>query len=91
MLWAWGAAQYPYLLLPGLTVPAAAAPHATLAATAVCTAVGGGLLIPSLGGCWCCSSDRPARGRPFPARLLPACPARPRRPLARTSAEIGQR
>jgi cytochrome bd ubiquinol oxidase subunit II len=48
VLWAWGAAQYPYLLLPGLSVPAAAAPHATLAAVLICTAIGGGLVIPSL-------------------------------------------
>jgi len=49
VLWAWAAAQYPDLLLPGLTVRAAAAPASTLAAVVVCTAVGGALLIPSLG------------------------------------------
>ena len=47
-LWAWAAAQYPYLLLPGLTVPGGAAPAPTLTAAVVCTAVGGALLIPSL-------------------------------------------
>jgi cytochrome d ubiquinol oxidase subunit II len=47
-LWAWAAAQYPYLLLPGLTVPGGAAPPSTLAAVVVCTAAGGALLIPSL-------------------------------------------
>lgn len=47
-LWAWAAAQYPYLLLPGLTVHGGAAPPSTLAAVVVCTAVGGALLIPSL-------------------------------------------
>jgi cytochrome d ubiquinol oxidase subunit II len=47
-LWAWAAAQYPYLLLPGLTVPGGAAPPSTLTAVVVCTAAGGALLIPSL-------------------------------------------
>jgi len=47
-LWAWAAAQYPYLLLPGLTVSGGAAPPSTLAAVVVCTAAGGALLIPSL-------------------------------------------
>jgi len=48
VLWAWGAAQYPYLLLPGLTVRAAASPHSTLVVTAGCVAVGGLILLPSL-------------------------------------------
>jgi cytochrome bd ubiquinol oxidase subunit II len=48
-LWAWGAAQYPYLLLPGLTVHAGAAPPTTLTATLACAAVGGALVIPALG------------------------------------------
>jgi cytochrome bd ubiquinol oxidase subunit II len=48
-LWAWAVAQYPYLLLPGLTVHAGAAPPATLTATLACAAVGGALVIPSLG------------------------------------------
>jgi cytochrome bd ubiquinol oxidase subunit II len=48
VLWAWGAAQYPYLLRPGLTVSAAAAPRATLTATLVCTIAGLVLLLPSL-------------------------------------------
>jgi cytochrome d ubiquinol oxidase subunit II len=47
-LWAWGVAQYPYLLLPGLTVHAGAAPPATLAAVLACAGVGGALIIPSL-------------------------------------------
>jgi cytochrome bd ubiquinol oxidase subunit II len=59
VLWAWGAAQYPYLLTPGpgqpghaaagLTVAGAAAPGATLAATVICVAIGGALVLPSLG------------------------------------------
>jgi cytochrome d ubiquinol oxidase subunit II len=49
-LWAWGAAQYPYLLLPGLTVHAGAAPAAALTATLACAAAGGVLVIPAL--CW---------------------------------------
>jgi len=48
VLWAWGAAQFPDLLPGALTIRDAAAPHATLVATAVCTAVGMVLLIPSL-------------------------------------------
>jgi cytochrome bd ubiquinol oxidase subunit II len=68
VLWAWGAAQYPYLLAPGpgpapraLTVAAAAAPGATLAATVICVAVGGALVLPSLG--WLLVlAQRPPRG-----------------------------
>ena len=48
VLWAWGAAQYPYLLLPGMTVSSAAAPHATLTTTAFCVIGGMVLLVPSL-------------------------------------------
>jgi cytochrome bd ubiquinol oxidase subunit II len=59
VLWAWGAAQYPYLLTPapgrpghaaaGLTVAGAAAPAPTLAATVLCVIIGGALVLPSLG------------------------------------------
>jgi len=49
VLWAWGSAQYPYLLLPGLTVSAAAAPAATLSVTAYCVLGGSVVLLPSLG------------------------------------------
>jgi cytochrome d ubiquinol oxidase subunit II len=62
-LWAWGAAQYPDLLLPGLTVRGAAAPTATLTATIVCTAVGGALLIPSLGWLLVLVQRQPGDGR----------------------------
>jgi cytochrome bd ubiquinol oxidase subunit II len=48
VLWGWGAAQYPDVLLPGLTVSQAAAPPATLLATAICMAAGLVLLLPSL-------------------------------------------
>jgi cytochrome d ubiquinol oxidase subunit II len=48
VLWGWAIAQYPRLL-PGLTVQQAAAPHATLAVTTGCVAVGMALLVPSLG------------------------------------------
>jgi cytochrome bd ubiquinol oxidase subunit II len=48
VLWAWGVAQYPLMLPPGLDLGAAAAPRAVLAATTWCTAVGLALLIPSL-------------------------------------------
>ncbi|HEX6471758.1 MAG TPA: cytochrome d ubiquinol oxidase subunit II [Streptosporangiaceae bacterium] len=48
VLWGWALAQYPHLLNPGLTIEAAAAPGATLRATAISLAVGAALLIPSL-------------------------------------------
>jgi len=48
VLWAWGIAQYPKLLVPGLTVRQAAAPIATLQVTTGCVAVGMLLLAPSL-------------------------------------------
>jgi cytochrome bd ubiquinol oxidase subunit II len=48
VLWAWGVAQFPQLLPPGLTIDAAAAPDTTLHATLVCTGIGIVLLIPAL-------------------------------------------
>jgi cytochrome d ubiquinol oxidase subunit II len=48
VLWGWGLAQYPYVLLPGLTLSQAAAPPAALWATALCMAAGLVLLLPSL-------------------------------------------
>jgi cytochrome d ubiquinol oxidase subunit II len=48
VLWGWGAAQYPHVQLPGMTVAQAAAPRATLQATLTCVIVGMVLLIPSL-------------------------------------------
>jgi cytochrome d ubiquinol oxidase subunit II len=48
VLWAWGVAQLPYALPATMTVRAAAAPHSTLVATTVCTAIGMVILIPSL-------------------------------------------
>jgi cytochrome d ubiquinol oxidase subunit II len=73
-LWAWGAAQYPYLLMPGsgraggpgggLTVAAAAAPGATLAATVVCVAVGGALVLPSLAWLLVLAQRPPRRAGP---------------------------
>jgi cytochrome d ubiquinol oxidase subunit II len=48
VLWGWALAQYPDVLLPGLTIEQAAAPASTLLATAVCMAVGLALLLPSL-------------------------------------------
>jgi cytochrome bd ubiquinol oxidase subunit II len=63
VLWAWGAAQYPHLLLPGLTVPGAAAPHATLSAVLICTAIGGGLVIPSLAWLFVLFQRPPVAGR----------------------------
>lgn len=45
---AWGAAQYPYLLLPGETVAEAAATRGTLAAFLVVLPIGAAVLVPSL-------------------------------------------
>lgn len=47
VLWAWGLGQYPHLL-PGLDLQQAASAHATLQATAISSALGIALLIPSL-------------------------------------------
>ena len=47
LLWGWAIAQYPQLL-PGLNLDQAAAPHATLQATAITAAIGLILLAPSL-------------------------------------------
>ncbi|MDQ2791921.1 MAG: cytochrome D ubiquinol oxidase subunit II [Pseudonocardiales bacterium] len=48
VLWGWGLAQYPDVLLPGLTLAQAAAPRATLLATVITVAVGLAVLVPSL-------------------------------------------
>ena len=48
VIWGWGAAQYPYLLQPELTVQAAAAPGTTLRAMLISLVVGAILLVPSL-------------------------------------------
>jgi cytochrome bd ubiquinol oxidase subunit II len=49
VLWAWAAGQWPYLVPPDLTIAGTAAPDATLTATIAVIAIGGLLLIPSLG------------------------------------------
>ncbi|MGW5563760.1 cytochrome d ubiquinol oxidase subunit II [Streptomyces tendae] len=48
ILWAWGAAQYPAMLVGGTTVGQAASDDAVLAACLVVLAVGAVLLVPSL-------------------------------------------
>ena len=48
VLWAWALGQWPYLLPPGVTIEAAAAPAATLSAWLEVVAVGMVLLLPSL-------------------------------------------
>ncbi|HYZ55008.1 MAG TPA: cytochrome d ubiquinol oxidase subunit II [Streptosporangiaceae bacterium] len=48
VLWGWGAAQYPHVLLPGMTVAQAAASAATLQATTISVGAGIVILIPSL-------------------------------------------
>jgi cytochrome d ubiquinol oxidase subunit II len=47
VLWGWGIGQYPQLL-PGLNLDQAAAPHATLQATAITAVIGLIVLVPSL-------------------------------------------
>jgi cytochrome bd ubiquinol oxidase subunit II len=47
-VWAWGAAQYPYLLPRGLTAASAAAPPATLEAVTTALGIGALLVVPSL-------------------------------------------
>lgn len=48
LLVAWAAAQYPYILQPGVTIPEAAAGEAVLEAMLISLAVGAALLVPSL-------------------------------------------
>ncbi|MER7394844.1 cytochrome d ubiquinol oxidase subunit II [Streptomyces sp. NPDC000151] len=48
ILWAWGAAQYPAVLVPDVTVAGAAAQPSVLTACLICLAVGAVLLVPSL-------------------------------------------
>lgn len=69
VLWGWGLARYLDLLLPGLTVAQAAAPHATLLATAISVAIGWLCSYPPWPGHSCCSS---ARAIPL-AVLLTGC------------------
>lgn len=45
---AWGVAQHPYLILPGLTLEDAAAPDATLRAILIALPIGALILVPSL-------------------------------------------
>jgi cytochrome d ubiquinol oxidase subunit II len=48
IIWGWAVAQYPYLLQPGLTIAAGAAPEATLSTMLVSLIIGGVLLLPAL-------------------------------------------
>jgi cytochrome d ubiquinol oxidase subunit II len=48
IIWGWGAAQYPYLLVPYLTIAQAASGPAVMRAVLVSLAVGSLLLVPSL-------------------------------------------
>jgi len=47
VLWGWLAAQYPYILIPDLTIEQAAAPDATLRLVLIAVAIGIVLLVPS--------------------------------------------
>jgi cytochrome d ubiquinol oxidase subunit II len=48
VLFGWGVAQWPYLIVPDVTVTAAAAPDATLRVVVIGFALGGAVLAPSL-------------------------------------------
>jgi cytochrome d ubiquinol oxidase subunit II len=48
VLWGWGAAQWPYLVVPDLTAESSAAPEATVRMVAIGFTIGGLLLAPSL-------------------------------------------
>jgi cytochrome bd ubiquinol oxidase subunit II len=48
VLFGWGVAQWPYLIVPDVTVTSAAAPDATLRLVVVGFAIGGAILAPSL-------------------------------------------
>lgn len=48
VLWGWGAAQWPYLIVPDVTVQGAAAPGDTVRLVAIGFTLGGALLLPSL-------------------------------------------
>jgi len=48
VLWGWGAAQWPYLVVPDVTAEASAAHEATVRLVAIGFTVGGVLLVPSL-------------------------------------------
>ncbi len=48
VLWGWGAAQWPYLIVPDVTVEQAAAPENTPRIVAVRSTLGGLLLLSSL-------------------------------------------
>lgn len=49
ILGGWGAAQYPFIVRPDLTIPAAASPPATLRLLLIALAAGGALLFPAIG------------------------------------------
>ena len=49
VLWTWAFAQYPYLVLPNLTIQQAAGPEVTLRIAVIALTAGGLILFPSLG------------------------------------------
>ena len=64
VLWGWGRAQYPDMLVGQLTIEQAAGARATLVAVLVSLAVGAVLLVPSLW--WLFRLSRPEAGAPHP-------------------------
>jgi cytochrome bd-type quinol oxidase subunit 2 len=87
VLWAWGIAQYPHLLLPGLTVGRVAANHANLQATMISMAVGIVLLQPSFAWLFVLfqRGAHPRGPHPRSPQLTPAA-REPPTPLVRPSA-----
>ena len=47
IVWGWGLAQYPFLVVPDLTIHQGTAPSAVMQAMLVALALGGVLLVPS--------------------------------------------
>jgi cytochrome d ubiquinol oxidase subunit II len=65
ILWAWGAAQYPAMLVPDVTVTDAASQGSVLLACLVSLAVGAALLIPSLWWLYSIFQRGPAPSAPY--------------------------
>ena len=61
VIWAWAAAQYPYVLQPHLTIAAAAATRPVLTATLISLGIGAVLLVPSLVCLYTLFQHEPAR------------------------------
>jgi cytochrome d ubiquinol oxidase subunit II len=81
ILWGWAAAQYPYIVMPDLTLAAAAAPAATLRLFLGAIAAGTVLLLPSFVYLFRVFGKLPAAPAPAPPTASgppPVAPGRPR-------------